>query len=254
MSSRMERYYEKHPEDFKRTSKNSKLYDEVYKNRDYDNIERLDYNVGKQIDISDVKAMLEKRELYNDVKDYRIVKPEVEVTRKVKYYDEAEPSSHDIKEMIDAARGDKPVEESRRSLDDTQVLTLKDLVSRKTYAEKTEMDKEDVKDLINTIYDTNLLKSENGDGLLDDMRATGETVVSPSIKQILDDAKKATEVEDMDNSFFTSSLGFKPEDLKNDDDALEEVKDSNNKTTILLIILSLLFVAVVIFIVYKFVL
>ena len=251
--SRMDRYYEKHPEDLKRTHKNSKLYDEVYNNADYDNVENLNLNVGKRVNINDIKELLERRELYNNDRDYRIVKPEKEVENKIQYYEIEEPSTYDLNEMIGKAREERPVEEKRRSLADTQVLTLKELVNSKSYAEKKSLDSKEVKDLINTIYDTNLLKSDDGDGLLDSLKSTGKTIMSPSIKQVLEDAKKEEQPE-MDTSFFTSSLGFKDEDLKNVNDTLNDLKESNEKTTQFLIILAILFIMVVIFIIIKFVL
>ena len=41
MSSRMDRYYENHGADAKRTNKNSRLYKDLYNNKDYDNVENL---------------------------------------------------------------------------------------------------------------------------------------------------------------------------------------------------------------------
>lgn len=251
--SRMDRYYEKHPEDLKRTHKNSKLYDEVYNNADYDNVESLNLNVGKRVNVNDIKELLERRELYSNDRDYRIVKPEKEVEKKFQYYEIEEPSSYDLNEMIGKAKEERPTEEKRRSLADTQALTLKELVNSKSYAEKDALDEKDMRDLINTIYDTNLLKSDEGDGLLDGLKSSGKTVVSSSIQQVLDDAKKEEEPE-MDNSFFTSSLGFKDEDLKNVNDTLNDLKESNEKTTQFLIVLAILFIMVVIFIIIKFVL
>lgn len=250
--SRMDRYYEKHPEDLKRTHKNSKLYDEVYNNANYDNVENINLNVGKRVNVNDIKELLEKRELYNNDRDYRIVKPDSVVEQKIQYYEIEEPSAYDLNEMIGKAKEERPVEEKRRSLADTQALTLKELVNSKSYAEKESLDSKEVRDLLNTIYDTNLLRSDDGDDLLDGLKSTGKTIVSPSIKQVLEDAKKEEEPE-MDNSFFTSSLGFKDEDLKNVNDTLNDLKESNEKTTQFLIILAILFIIAVIFIIIKFV-
>lgn len=252
--SRMDRYYEKHPEDLKRTHKNSKLYDEVYNNADYDNVESVNLSAGKRVNINDIKELLERRDLYSNDRDYRIVKPEKEVENKIQYYEIEEPESYDLNEMIGKAKEERPVEEKRRSLADTQVLTLKELVNSKSYAEKESLDSKDVKDLLDTIYDTNLIKTEDGDGLLDGLKSTGKTIVSQSIKQVLDDAKKEEEKPEMDTSFFTSSLGFTNDDLQNVNDTLNDLKESNEKTTQFLIILAILFIMVVIFIIIKFVL
>ena len=248
MSSRMDRYYENHGEETKRTNKNSTLYKDLYSNRDYDNVENLNLNVGKEININDVKDMLEKRDKYRDVKDYRIVKPEEPVMRRVRYYEEDEPNSHDINEMIGQAKVDRPAEEKRRSLEETQVLTLEELISKKSYAKKKKLDKAEMEDLVNTIYDTQML-SEDG-GLFDDLKSTGKTVMAPSIKQVLEEAKEEMkDAEDMDNSFFTSSLGLKKSDFEDSEDELDEGED---KTLKFIIILAIIFVIVVLFILIKF--
>ena len=253
MSSRMDRYYEKHQDEMKRTNRNSKLYDDLYNGNNYENIESISLNVGKEINIDDVKAILEKREAYNNVKDYQIVKPKEPVVRKVRYYEE-ENTSHDINELLSKAREEKPIEDKKRSLEETQVVTLEELISKKAYAKKKKIDKEDMEDLLNTIYDTNLLSSEDGDGLLDSLKATGKTVMSPSIRQVLDDAKKASkDEEEMDNSFFTSSLGLKDEEIQKDIEVSEDIDESNSKTLKFLIGLGVVFVLIVLFILIKFV-
>ena len=192
--------------------------------------------------------MLEKRDKYRDAKDYRIIKPEEPVMRRVRYYEEDEPNSHDINEMIGQAKVERPVEEKRRSLEETQVLTLEELISKKSYAKKKKLDKSDMEDLVNTIYDTQML-SEDG-GLFDDLKSTGKTVMAPSIKQVLEEAKEeAKDAEDMDNSFFTSSLGLKKSDFEDSEDELDEGED---KTLKFIIILAIIFVMVVLFILIKF--
>jgi len=245
----MERYH-KDDESLKRTYKNSKLYNEIYDNKSYDNVEDLNMNVGKEIDIRDVKAMLEKRESYNDIRDYRIVKP-LEERRRVTHYEiDDDTNSHDINEMLELARTERPVEERRRSLDETQILTLQELVSQKKYAKKTSLNNDDVKDLINTIYDTNLLKSDDGAGLLDNLMPTGKTVLSPDIKKVLEEAKK-NDTKEMDKSFFTSSLGFKAKDLESTN-SYSELDESNEKTNRFLFVLGVIFILVVLFIIIKF--
>ncbi len=248
MSSRMDRYYENHGEETKRINKNSTLYKDLYSNKEYDNVENLNLNVGKEININDVKDMLEKRDKYRDVKDYRIIKPEEPVMRRVRYYEEDEPNSHDINEMIGQAKVERPAEEKRRSLEETQVLTLEELISKKSYAKKKKLNKSDMEDLVNTIYDTQML-SEDG-GLFDDLKSTGKTVMAPSIKQVLEEAKEeAKDAEDMDNSFFTSSLGLKKSDF---DEVEEGTEESEDKTLKFVTILAVIFVIVVLFIIIKF--
>lgn len=251
MSSRMDRYYKKNQDSYKRTSKNSDLYDNMYEAKDYDNIEKASLNVGKEIDLNDIKTLFDKRENYQEAKDYRIVKPKPTVTTEVKYYEQDDLNSHDINDMLNKAKEDNKIPDKKRSLDETQVLTLEELVKSKDYGNKTQLDEDDMKDLINTLYDTNLLKNDKGDGLLDNLKSTGDTTVSPSIKQVLDDAKKS-DTGEMDKTFFTNSMGFKKNELKKLEETEEEVEDSNIGTTIFLVILGIAFAATVVYILLKF--
>jgi len=244
----MDRYSNNYTNPTSRMDKHGKLYDELYEDKNYTNIESASLEVGREIDLDDIKELLSKRSSYNELRDYRIIKPEEPVDRTLEPVIDDE-NNHDINEMIDKAKEERPKEDKVRSLADTQVLTLQELVSNKSYANKDSLNKEEVKDLINTIYNTNLLSSTEGDGLLDDLKSTGKTVISPSIKQILDDAKKNME-SDMDNSFFTSSLGFKKQDLEAETD---EIDESDAKTTKFLITLGVVFIIIVVLIIIKFV-
>lgn len=248
MATRMERYYQNEQEDFKRTDKNADLYREIYEDKKYDNIETLaTLDVGKEIDLDDLKALLKER---NEADKRYLVKPRQEL--KEVEQDMIDTSVYDIRELMDKAKNDQKDDVKLRKLAETQAFTLQELISQKDYSNKTTIDKEDVKDLIDTICNTNLLKGDDGLGLLDDLKSTGNTMISPNIKKILDEAKEEERTtEEIDKSFYTSSLGFKQTDFDSMEDD-EDLESSNKLTTWFLVILSLIFLAAIIYIIIKY--
>ena len=72
MASRMDRYYNNENES-KRTNKNINLYDNIYEDKEYENVEKLNLNVGKEIDIRDVKALLDKEKHINKQKIIKLL-------------------------------------------------------------------------------------------------------------------------------------------------------------------------------------
>lgn len=260
MSSRMDRYYQ-NDEEPKRTSKNDNLYHEIYNDKGYDQVDNdvADINastiatldVGKQLDIRDVQAILQKR---NETP--KIAKEET-LKRENIYYEPDNNKSYDVNDMLKKAHENTTEEYRPRSLAETQVLTLQELINNKDYGKKSKIDKSEMKDLINTIYSTNMLKKDDGGGLLDDLKSTGNTTVSPSIKEILEEKKQEMQdntTDTIDKSFFTSSLGFKKSDFETINKMDKEVEDSNRGTTIFLIILGITFICAAAYIIYKYVL
>lgn len=247
MATRMERYYQNEQEDFKRTDKNADLYREIYEDKKYDNIETLaTLDVGKEIDLDDLKALLKER---NEADKRYLVKPRQEL--KEVEQDMIDTSVYDIRELMDKAKNDQKDDVKLRKLAETQAFTLQELISQKDYSNKTEINKDDVKDLIDTICNTNLLKGDDGLGLLDDLKSTGNTMISPNIKKILDEVKEERTTEEIDKSFYTSSLGFKQTDFDNMEED-EDLESSNKITTWFLAILSLIFLAAIIYIIVKY--
>lgn len=257
MASRMERYYPT-DEKLKRSTKNALLYDEIYDDKKYDEVDNVkDINadtiatldVGKQIDIREVQALLEKRSTYQNKRE--LVKEKLPETRENIYY-ETGNKSYDINDVLAEAKENTKEEERPRSLAETQVLTLQELINKKDYSNKNKLNENEVKDLIDTIYSTNLLSSDEGTGLLDELKSTGNTTVDSSIKDAI--KGDTDEMTHIDKSFYTSSLGFKKSDFATLDEINEDNKKNNTGTIIFLIILAIIFVLAVSYIVYKYVL
>lgn len=259
MASRMDRYNYS-SDTAKRTSKNSSLYDDIYESREYGklsdvkdiNVDTLSVTTSHQVDIEEVKALLEKRDSYQ--KNRRIVKEQPTITKESKVYEE-EIKNYDLNDMISKAREGKKEEYRPRSLADTQVLTLKEIVTQKDYSNKSKLDDDEVKDLVDTIYRNNLL--EDG-GLLDDLKSSGNTIADPNIKEILKEKKEEMEksndeVEGIDKTFFTSSLGFKKSDFEEMSDDFDDSSKGSKIATFFLIISCLIFVGLIVYVIINYV-
>lgn len=259
MASRMDRYYLS-SKDGKRTSRNSALYDEIYENRDYDelsrdvrdiNVDTLSTSTSRQIDIEEVKALLEKR---NIVQSNHQIHREIPIKYKEPVIEE--DKNYDVKAILQKAKEEKKEEYRPRSLADTQVLTLQELITQKEYSNKVKLDEEDVKDLVDTICSSTLLQDINSQGLFDDLKSTGNTVVSKDIKDILRDKKQEIEntISDdtMDKSFLTSSLSFKQSDFEDGDQKDNKSSIFSKIITIFLIITCILFIILIIYIILQY--
>lgn len=263
MVSRMDRHYKK-DSDSKRTIKNMSLYEDMYNDINYDksvpNVEDIsvdtidNLNGKKQIDIREVQALLEKRASFQN--NRQIIKENTSIKKDDVYYEPEENKTYDINELIEKAREEQTNTYRPRSLADTQVLTLQDLISKKEYGNKSQINQTEMRDLINTIYQTNMLKKSDVGDLFEDLKATGETKDQSDIKEILKEKKAEMEKEEsegIDRSFFTSSLGFKKSDFETLDNVNDDVENSNKGTTLFLIFLTLVFVLCTAFIIIKYV-
>ena len=259
MASRMDRYQYSEEEN-SRASKNSSLYEDIYEEKGYDelntdvkniNVDTLSMTTSHQIDIAEVKALLEKRDAYQ--KNRQIVKELPTITRENRIYEE-ETKNYNINDVLSKAREEKKEEYRPRSLADTQILTLQELVTKKDYSNKSKLDDEEVKDLVDTIYKNNLLD----DGLLDDLKSSGNTIANPDIKEILKEKKKEIEnnnddVESVDKTFYTSSLGFKKSDFEDNDEKFTDSSKGSKIATFFLILSCLIFIVLIVYIIIKYV-
>ena len=242
MPSRMERYA-----DVKQTraSKNKSLYDQIYEEKEYTNVEGIVKTpVAGNIDIEKIREIIKSREENSKPRERRVRQtPKIE---EIEEYEE--PKNYDIKEVLTKAKDERPEENiSHHSLKNVEFNILKSLnINKDNYEEAGE----ELKELINTITNTSML-NKIGDkelslDLLDELKSTNNTVITSSdaIRNIIkEEAKKETEEEAMDSSFYTKSLN-----LEKDLEGLK-VNKENNKTNKLLVkiflIVSIVVVALV---------
>jgi hypothetical protein len=251
----MEKYYQSNTRNNDRTSKNQDLYSQIYSEKEYTNVEGIITSSSpNEIDINKIRELLKSQEKKNT-----IVK-EARVTPNLEYDDPLdEEKNYDIKELLDKARderNDKPTD--YRSLKNTEYDILKGI---KLDSTKTDFQSEadELKELINTITSTSLL-NKLGDRelsleLLNDLRSNTMIGDSKSIKSIIEEEKKADKAEDdeeVDKSFYTSSLNFKNKDFEQLKDINNSIKKNNTLIKFMLAILIIVIVTVTCLIFYSF--
>ncbi len=285
MKTRINKYYDETPSFApRRTAKNNELYEEI-KQSEIDNFDigsnaKVIGNNESQIDINKLKDILEKN--YQEVPKRRSLKLDVQEEEEIEL---EKTKEYDINAILEKAREEKEVDYQRERLKkvrDTQYDILKNLevdTSEKRGKAADEKTKEELLDLIQTINlnetqsktiksmseeaDDHDVKDENDDGdldpldILNDLRGDENTVVAGAkeFDEALEEEQKKKEEEeihealdeDVDDSFYTSSMSFRKNDFADFDD-IEESKASKILIRILIFIVFLaIIVGVVIF-------
>ena len=247
MASRMEKYYQNESSPT-RSLNNQHLYDSIYENVTYTNVEEVvETPIGKEIDINKIKELLKKKEEASFrpiVKESRIeIKKEIEPL---------EDKNYDIRDILSKAKDEKESDQKQRSLSNTGYDILKNIKLK-----EVKEDENDLKDLINTITNTSILNKlgdkELSMNMLSELQSTDNTVIDESIASIISDAKKEeklVEEEVVDKSFYTSSLGFKEEDFCDLNDINKNLKKNNLLIKTLLFIVVFIVISIIIYISY----
>ena len=243
----MERYYKSEENTSSRAQKNKSLYDQIYEDKQYTNVEGVVQTpIAGSIDIQKIKEIINSREQKNKTRERRVY-----VEQKIEQNYDEENKNYDINDVLNKAKDDRPVDDvNYHSLKNVELNILKGLKINKTVEEEPE---EELKELIHTITNTSML-NKLGDkelslDLLDDLKSSNNTTIigsSDAIRKVLTEEKKE-EIEDaMDDSFYTKSMN-----LKNDLDGLSGIgsKKTNKILVTICTVLSVLVVLGVIVIV-----
>lgn len=240
MPSRMEKYHNNNVNYNSRTSKNNNLYDELYDNTPYSNVESVTtIKKGSSIDLEKIKKLLENNE---EIKEdsFNIVKKSYP-KRNYSNYEEPE-KDYDINVALSKAKDEYTDDNKNRVLRNTQYNILKDI----NIKDLKDNDNESLKELINTITNTSVLnKLEDKDlslDMLEDLKSDGKTKVNiKPMDEFIKNANVEDNTADLDKSFFTSSLSFGNKDFEE----LSDIKTSLKKNNILisiLVFISLVFI------------
>lgn len=247
MVSRMEKYYKNDTKIAQRSQKNKELYRSIYDIGEYSNIEGIaTMTKSNEIDITKVKNTLKNRENYKREKQYRQLtnkeekKEEIDISNE---FTSKEQKNYDIRDILNKAKDKKPIEDTPRSLDNTNYNILKNLKLNIEKEHKREYENdtfdEELKELIDTITNTSMLNQMNDKELGLNMFNLDETIDKldgrESVKQLLDQARKyqdskSNTIPEIDNSFYTSSLNFNKEDFE---EANSYAKQKKNKKILL---------------------
>ena len=234
MKSRMDKYY-KEEELMQRTSKNDFLYDELYKEKQIpsNNVTVLD-NVN-EIDITKIKAMVDKRENYSKIRDYNSVINNVDDYKndEVQYnYEEIDESNYDINEIIKKKKNTAENSDKVRRISNKDYEMLSSL----------EMDDEDKEfDSINLSGHEKQLKD-----LYDTITNIGEnTDLFANLKDDVEEEDKESKEEENESSFFTSTSKINVDDFGEDE-------EKNNSVLYIVIAIVTLLIAAALIIYFKF--
>lgn len=260
MRSRMDKYYKIDENIPKRTERNQELYRRIYEEAEYTNVEGITtIENTKEINIEKIHEMLQSRENYrrNNNIESPSIKKEVEYPRRNYYEDEEK--IYDIRDVLNRAKS------SRHEFNDDKPRSTRYNILENINLREKKIDdvNNELEDLINTITSKSLLSQKNDKDLsldlLDDLKGTNNTIVDKDssiksiIKDVIEEEKKQTEElqEEIDKSFFTSSLKLKKSDYE---DLYSQDEDTKKSRTFIKVILILLVIVIVVLsgmIVYK---
>ena len=246
MPSRMEKYYQTDNTINRRTNKNKDLYNEIHNNLDYDSIKPVS-NIN-EISPAKLNEML-KNENRIEPKTYQVKNRSANI-------EENEDSSYDINEALERAKNNSVIKSDYHKLKEEQLNLLKKIESYK--ASKQEQD-ENLNELLNTIASTKLLNDLNDRdlslGLLGDLKSGNEnTVVGgiDSINKVMHDIPKVklddSEKNEIDRSFYTSSMNFNDEDFDDIKEIKNKLKRNNSLMKIMIVGIALIVVIAIILI------
>ena len=212
MNSRMEKYY-KDDDLPKRSTKNQKLYESIYEDTDYN-----DVNIApkaRTIDIDELKEMIN-----NNKK--QVQRRKIESIN----FDE-EDKNYDLNDAIEKARYNKVDDDRKRSISNTQYDILKGI--------KLRNNNETLDEMLDTISTKNLLGDDLD--LFENLKSLDDTTVGLPTEQEI--KKEAT--SQMDDSFFTKSMKLEADDFENINNGIEK----NNKLMKIMFILILVLIIIV---------
>jgi len=263
----MEKYDDENENKSNRTDRNRNLYQEIDK-FDFSNIEsnsnaKVIEDYAKNIDIEKIKNYVAK--LDKDIPQKRKSLLDDKGLYVEKELPEEDTKDYDIISVLEKARETKTKDyedEKYKRLRDTQFDILKRI---KIYEQEEEKNDEEFNtkeqtlvDLINTIatnkskddlvndIEKELNKNEDTDNKVDDMltkNVSQEDIEKEKIKQA--EEPEVTKVDNVDKSFYTSSMQFSKDDF--------EEKQGSNVVSKIGMVLSIIIILVVIVLIINFV-
>lgn len=227
--SRMERYKEV-SEFTTRTSKNEKLYDEIYNNKEYNNIEGVaEISNNSEIDIDKLKEMLSKRE----EKKYRTAK--IPVIPKEENVEERR--EYDINAVLSNARSTSKEDNSHRSLNSVDLDFLKTLDMREN---KINEDSKELDDYVESHQTEKINNTDLALDMLSELKPTGDTLLDTdgNFKEKIEQ-EVSNKPKEIDGSFFTTANIFDKSDFDELDELDGEIKKNRSFIKILVVLLLL---------------
>ena len=259
MQSRMDKYAGDEKKKYERSKKNTKLYeeiyDDIYKNRAYKNMEIIDS--AKEININRLKNILDDK---YDTKQYRTLRKysidDIDKDEKPIFNSEKE-KVYDINEIIDQAKSKRTfLEEAREK---QKYMDFSEFRGKKHSSKYDEMEKEEqeLEELINTMAIPKQDETKDALDMFSDLKGSENTIVtnpidtSFDIPEINEETKTTTEdirndlektLVKADKTFYTDSNMFTKNDFEDFSTLTRQLKRSSRmkKLVVTLIILIIL--------------
>lgn len=256
MASRMERYHN-HSD---RSTRNKDLYKNIEDLDSYTNIEGvIAIDKTNEIDITRVKEMIQNREEYQKQKQYRQITEEKEEETESFESEEENARTYDIRDVLVKAKKTRVEEDDQyRKLKNVNYDVIKKISQKAPSEEEVE------KELVHTVTIQGRTQNQDDDlGLLDDLKSDTMVGDSGSIKKIIEEARAEEEktlaveeenssnLENLDKSFYTSSLGFTDNDFEDLLSLGEDIKKHNGLLKVLIIVMILIGIIVLSFVGYQ---
>lgn len=245
MASRMERYYKGE----ERSKKNKKLYDEISANGNYTNIEGVvDISNSNEINLENIKELINGS--YN-TKPSKVGTPKEKKINKIEVKKTSEEKNYDIMEALNKAKTNHSEKDLKyRNLKKKQIKILKELKDEHPEDEK-------IDELMNTLALGDDL------GIFDDLKSNtmvGED--ADAIKKVLNEAKENSQEDEdeqkveadnneIDKSFYTSSIVISDEDFEDLKKLDINIKKNNKLMKTLIIVFSFLIAIILLCIIAK---
>ena len=212
-----------------RSSKNEKLYDEIYNSREYNNIEGVaEISSNSEINIDKLKEMLSKRE----EKKYRTATIPIINERK-----EEETKEYDINEVLNSAKHTSKEDNTHRSLNSVDLEFLKTLDMREN---KINEDSKEIDEYVESHNNEKVHDTELALDMLSELKPTGNTILDTdgNFKEKLDEEIK-NQPKELDGTFFTTDNMFDKDDFEELDELSGEINKNRNVIKIIAVLLLL---------------
>lgn len=253
MPSRMDRYYNNNQNNQNsRARRNSSLYEDIYDGVEYSNVEGIATIEKKnEIDLDKIRELLKEHD-ESQTNNRQVIRRQI---GRVSYEEPKEEKNYDIMDVLNKAKDDIIEDNKSRSLKNTQYNILKNI----NIKEQIENNEESLKELINTITNASVL-NKLGDkdlslNLLDDLKSADNTMIgargSNEVFKYEEQQENKNEEDNIDKSFFTSSLNFGEKDFEQLNDIKHSLKKNNILISILVFIFLVLIITGVLFILYN---
>lgn len=255
MASRMEKYHSNTLGVKTRSVKNENLYRDIYENVHYSNIEGVaTMDKTNEIDLAKIQELLKEREQFKK----RSTPIKRENTRVYRTPVEEE-KNYDIRDILVKAKDEKVEDNKNRNLRNTQYNILKNInIKDIKDVEENELEKT----LVRTGYFKNVDDQDLCLDMLSDLKSSGNTIVddSDNIQDLLKEISEAKDKYDpkddsddnLDKSFYTSSLNFKDEDFEQLKDIQDSIDSNNKMIKVLFFLLFMVILVVIGFVIFKF--